>query len=156
MATIRGFLHLEKGQVAVIELPANCKSKRERTQASYLMAGLASLMSTGDASFTDEQARALCLHFGCYDRGNYRTFVNGLGNKVTGSKSTGWKLTAPGLGEVAELIKSQASPNALCFYAIGGPAGLAPKRVDRMSSKDRPQLRRAKMGASRVERGQAV
>jgi hypothetical protein len=70
------------------------------------MAGLASLIGSGDPSFTDEQARALCVHFGCYDNGNHSTFVKALGNQATGSKTSGWKLTSPGLSAIAELIKA--------------------------------------------------
>jgi hypothetical protein len=71
------------------------------------MAGLAALFSSGEASFSDDAARNVCTHFGCYDQRNHSTYVKALGNNVTGSKSAGWKLTAPGLTAIANRVKEQ-------------------------------------------------
>ncbi|GGK17241.1 hypothetical protein GCM10011394_28060 [Luteimonas terricola] len=73
---------------------------------TYLMLGIAAFLSTGEASFTDKDARELCEHFGCYDATNHAKYIKEFGNKITGSKSSGWKLTAPGLNAAAELVKS--------------------------------------------------
>jgi hypothetical protein len=103
--SIEAFIHLDNGKATVIESPATKGSGREKTHAAYLMAGLASLFENGEPSVNDDVARALCVHFGCYDANNHSAYVKALGNSVAGSKSAGWKLTAPGLTAVAELIK---------------------------------------------------
>ncbi len=102
---IEQFIHLDGGKATVIDLPGGSGSGREKTRAAYLMAGLASLLSNGDPSFSDDTSRGLCVHFGCYDLNNHSGYVKALGNLVTGSKSSGWKLTAPGLTAIAALIK---------------------------------------------------
>lgn len=99
------YFHFDQGKVKVIAQLGSSKAKREQTANSYLAQGAAAFMATGEASFTDDDARALCEHLGCYDQGNHARNVKALGNKLTGSKSSGWKLTAPGLTAVAELIK---------------------------------------------------
>jgi hypothetical protein len=106
---ISTFIHMDAGNASVIEIPKTNGSARERSQVGYLMAGLASLFSNGEPSFTDEAARSVCTHFGCYDQNNHSTYVKALGNNVMGSKSTGWKLTAPGLAAIANRIKGQQS-----------------------------------------------
>jgi hypothetical protein len=101
-------IHMDGGTATVIELPS-AKSGKGKTIATYLMAGLAGLFSAGEPSFSDESARVLCVHFGCYDHKNHSKYIKSLGNNVTGSKSAGWKLTAPGLTSVANRLKGQES-----------------------------------------------
>lgn len=97
--------HFDHGKVQPIALPGNATSKREQTANAYLATGLARYLASGDASFTDTEARTFCEQSGCYDSPNHTKSIKALKNKVTGTKSTGWKLTAPGLTAVAELIK---------------------------------------------------
>lgn len=99
-------LHFDGGQVKVISLPGNATKRIDQVLHTYLMQGLASFLATGDPSFSDKDARELCEHFGCYDHTNHAKYVKEFGNKVTGSKSAGWKLTAPGLMAAADLIKA--------------------------------------------------
>lgn len=98
---------ISDGKAAVIGLPGSSKEKKAQALSTYLMTGLANFLTTGDASFSDEDARKLCVHFGCYDKGNHSKYLAHLKNRVTGSKNAGWKLTAPGLDAAAELLKSQ-------------------------------------------------
>ncbi|MDM9561319.1 hypothetical protein [Bordetella petrii] len=102
------YFHFDGGSVQPIALPGQSKKKSDQTGMSYLAAGLASFLRTGDSGFTDEEARKLCEHFGCYDVTNHSKSVKALGNKVTGSKSVGWKLTQPGLTHIAQSIKASA------------------------------------------------
>jgi hypothetical protein len=97
--------HFDQGQVIPIALPGNATSKREQTANAYLAVGLAHYLANGDASFSDADARKLCEQSGCYDNANHTKSVKALKNRVTGSKSAGWKLTAPGLSAAAELVK---------------------------------------------------
>lgn len=97
--------HFDNGQVIPIALPGNATSKREQTVNAYIAVGLASYLANGEASFSDANARKFCEQSGCYDIANHITAVKALKNRVTGSKSTGWKLTAPGLSAAADLVK---------------------------------------------------
>lgn len=99
-------LHFEDGKVKVIALPGSATKRIDQVITAYLMQGFAAFLQTGDASFTDQDARDLCEHFGCYDHTNHAKYLKEFGNRITGSKSTGWKLTAPGLTAIAELVKA--------------------------------------------------
>ena len=109
MDTLEHYFHFDGGSVTPIELPANGSGKREKTIHTYLLTGVASLLSSGDSSFADETARKLCEHFGCYDSPNHASYLKKFGNQITGSKSAGWKLTAPGLSAAALSLKKTAS-----------------------------------------------
>lgn len=99
-------LHFDGGTAKVISLPGGASKRIDQVIHTYLMHGFAAFLATGEASFTDKEARDLCEHFGCYDATNHAKYVKEFGNKITGSKSSGWKLTAPGLTAAAELLKS--------------------------------------------------
>jgi hypothetical protein len=99
------FVHIDNGTAHAIALPGATTKTSEQVVTTYLLCGILSLMERGEPSFTDEKARQLCERFGCYDATNHAKYVKAIGNKVTGSKSTGWKLTVPGLNAAAALIK---------------------------------------------------
>jgi hypothetical protein len=100
------YFHFDNGNVTCIELPGKGKGKRQMAIHTYLMQGVAALLSNGEPEFSNEDARKLCEHFGCYDAGNHSKTLKEFGNAITGSRSRGWKLTAPGLNKAAELIKT--------------------------------------------------
>lgn len=103
------FFHIEDDKVTVIALPGNGKSKKSQTIAAYLATGAAAILLTGDGQFSDEAARANCDHLGCFDSPNHAKYLKGFGNLVTGSKSQGWRLTAPGLNAIAKLLLESAA-----------------------------------------------
>lgn len=103
---IEHFYHFDDGKALPIGLPGNATSNREKSINAYLATGLANYLASGDASFSDADARELCRQSGCYDQPNHSKVIKALGNRVTGSKSNGWKLTSPGLSAVAELVKA--------------------------------------------------
>lgn len=104
--------HDDNGKIDVIvgEMPG--KDKKEKTLNAYLLVGTAQLLISGDAKFTDKEARALCSSSGCYDGANHAKTLKGKGNWFTGSKEKGWILTAPGLKHAATLIKTIAPDEA--------------------------------------------
>jgi hypothetical protein len=102
---LENYFHFDDGKVEPIELPGDGKAKREKTINRYLMQGVAALLQSGNAAFDDAAARDQCTEFGCYDTANHGTFLKKFGNLITGSKSNGWKLTAPGLTAAAKLLQ---------------------------------------------------
>ncbi len=89
-----------------IELAGNGKSKRDKTINTYILLGVAALLGKGEVEVTDEEARKLCEHFGCYGGPNHAKTIKDFGNAITGSMSSDWELTAPGLTTAVALIKS--------------------------------------------------
>lgn len=96
---------IDGGEIDVIATKMPGSSKRQQTVEAYLMCGLRSFIQTGEVSFVDKDARALCQKVGCYDTPNHSNYLKALGNRVTGSKDAGWKLTNPGLSEAAHIVK---------------------------------------------------
>lgn len=103
---VEEYLHIDEGRVTLLG-PAMGKGKREQSINTYLLTGVASLLETGKAEFSDQTARDNCTQLGCYDSANHAGTIGQFGNRVTGSKSAGWKLTAPGLVAAAALLNPQ-------------------------------------------------
>jgi len=96
--------HLDNGKVELILGKAIGDSNRQKTANTYLLTGVVAFLETGIPNFSDDIARGYCRHLGCYDSPNHSNYVKALENKVTGSKGSGWKLTAPGLIAATKLI----------------------------------------------------
>jgi len=99
------WLHIESESVQPLALPGNASKRNQQVLHTYLIKGAAAFIETDEACFSDKDARDLCEHFGCYDSTNHAKALKAFGNKIAGSKSAGWKLTAPGLAAAAELLK---------------------------------------------------
>jgi hypothetical protein len=104
--------HCGDGKVDVIagEMPG--KNKKEQTLNAYVLEGIAQLLISGEAKFSDKDARALCSSAGCYDATNHAATLKAKGNWFTGTKEKGWVMTAPGLKHAATLVKNLASEQA--------------------------------------------
>jgi hypothetical protein len=103
--------HLSDGALEVIAPHLPGKSKKEQTYNAYVLAGIGQLLLTGNASFDDKTARALCEKFGCYDSANHSAHLKDKGNEFAGTKEKGWTLTAPGLKRGADMIKDMNKLN---------------------------------------------
>jgi hypothetical protein len=101
------YFHIEDGKVTLIG-DAIGSGKREQSINTYLLTGVAALLETGKADFTDKAARDYCMQLGCYDSPNHSNTLSQFGNRLTGSKKVGWKLTAPGLSAAAAILKPKA------------------------------------------------
>ena len=106
MSQIEQIFHIDSGGVEL--LSAVGQGKRQQTINTYLLTGVAELLRSGKAEFTDEVARSKCTGLGCYDLPNHNKALREFGNRITGSKKAGWKLTAPGLAEAVKLITGSA------------------------------------------------
>lgn len=100
--------HISHGSVEVIASEISGKSKKEQAFNCYLLTGIVGLLATGNSSFDDKSARALCQSSGCYDHTNHATYMKDKGNELAGNKDKGWSLTNPGLKSAAALIKQIA------------------------------------------------
>jgi hypothetical protein len=97
--------HLADGAVEVIASEIPGKNAKEKTYSSYVLTGIARLLATGEPSFDDKSARALCKSSGCFNAANHALYLSDKGNEFTGTKEKGWTLTAPGLKRGAALVK---------------------------------------------------
>jgi hypothetical protein len=81
------------------------KSKREKMRSVFLLKGVAAYLGGGVARFTHEQVKETCLHYDAYDLKNFATYLKGMHSEVSGSKETGYQLSARGLSNATELVK---------------------------------------------------
>ncbi len=94
-------------EIIVGNAPGN--SAKDQVIAIYLFMGVRAFLETGESFFDDKATRARCNVFGCYDPKHHVENLDGMGNKLSGNKEQGWKLTAPGMLAAAELIKQISS-----------------------------------------------
>jgi hypothetical protein len=104
--------HFENGKAEVIASDVPGQGKRPKTLSAYIIAGLSSFLSDGSGKVEDKDARSLCIKLGCYDSANHASIIKAMGNEMTGSKNTGWTLTAPGKKRAANLLKEMTKSNS--------------------------------------------
>lgn len=95
------------GNVELIAIPPG-STKREQTINAYLLLGAQELLANDEPRFTETNAVALCKRLGCYDGANHALTRSKFGNRITGSKESGYALTVPGLDAAAAAIKQLA------------------------------------------------
>lgn len=99
------FIHIDGANSELIAVTIPGGSKREQMINCYLLCGITQLMKTGEASFQDEDALALCKKYKCHDVANHATYRKQIGNYLAGDKQRGFTLSAPGLKAAADLIR---------------------------------------------------
>lgn len=87
------------------------KNKKERMHSVFLLKGVAAYLGTGAARFTHEQMKEACLHYDAFDAANFSVNFKSLSGEVSGSKDTGYTLTARGLASATEMVKAITQPS---------------------------------------------
>jgi len=108
LEVLQQVFHIEDGKVEVIASEVPGKGDKGKSLNAYILKGISQLLTSGDPSFDDKSARALCKEFGCYNDANHSVYMKDKGNEFAGSKEGGWKLTSPGLRRGAILLKEMA------------------------------------------------
>jgi hypothetical protein len=73
---------------------------------SLLLKGIAAYLSTGVARVSHEQLKEACLHYDAFDPANFATHMKDFAAEASGTKESGYTLTARGLTAATEIIKS--------------------------------------------------
>jgi hypothetical protein len=81
------------------------KSKRVRMHNVLLLKGAAAYLSGGVARFTHQQVKEISSHYDAYDGPNFAAYLKSFAADVSGSKESGYSLTARGLTNATELVK---------------------------------------------------
>lgn len=84
------------------------KGKSQRMRHVFLLKGIASYLGSGYAKFTHEQIKEACLHYGAWDGPNFAQNFKVMAAEVSGTKEIGYTLTAKGLSEATNLVKSMS------------------------------------------------
>jgi hypothetical protein len=105
LAQVERVFDISNQGVTIIAPEVPGKSDKERTHNAYVLQGVSRLLASGEATFEDKDARKFCEDSGCYNKANHALYMGAKGNVLTGSKKSGWRLTAPGLKHGADLVK---------------------------------------------------
>jgi hypothetical protein len=108
-AAISKLFSLGGDEIDLVAQTVRGKSKRDRMHSVLLLKGVASYLSTGAARFTHEQVKEACLHYDAYDSTNFARYMRAFAPEVSGSKDSGYTLTARGLAAATDLIKEIAT-----------------------------------------------
>jgi len=82
---------------------------KAKMRSVMLLKGIAAYLSTGVARMTHDDVKEACVHYSAYDNTNFSKYVKAFAAEVGGSKETGYTLTARGISDATELIKSMTS-----------------------------------------------
>jgi hypothetical protein len=102
----RVFDFRDDGTFSVLDVAG--KSKREQAINAYILTGLGVFLATGERSFPDTLARAICEAHGCLDAPNHAKTLGSKHPEFTGDKSSGWSITIPGIKRGVVLVKETA------------------------------------------------
>lgn len=87
------------------------KNIKERMHSIFLLKGIAAYLGTGVARFTHEQMKEACLHYDAFDAANFAVNFKSLSSEVSGSKDAGYTLTARGVANATEMVKTISQPD---------------------------------------------
>lgn len=87
------------------------KKKAARVREVVLMKAAANYLSTGVPKVTHEVVKQTCEHYDAYDVTNFSKALKSISPEISGSKQSGYTLTARGLAAAADLIKQMAGTN---------------------------------------------
>lgn len=79
---------------------------KERMHSVFLLKGIAAYLGTGTARFTHEQMKEACLHYKAFDSANFSLYFKSFSSEVSGGKDAGYTLTARGIANATELVKT--------------------------------------------------
>lgn len=70
-----------------------------------ILKGIAAYLSAGTPRISAEQVKEACLHYDAFDSTNHSKHLNKMSTELSGTKATGYTLTARGLTAGTELIR---------------------------------------------------
>jgi hypothetical protein len=82
------------------------ENKKDRMHSVLLLKGIAAYLGSGVARVTHEQLKEACVHYDAYDAANFATHLKSFAAEASGTKSAGYTLTARGITNATEMIKS--------------------------------------------------
>lgn len=83
-------------------------SSKARMHNVFLLKGVAAYLAGGAPRFSHEQVKETCLHYDAYDVSNFASNLKKLAPDISGTKETGYVLTARGLANATELVQKMA------------------------------------------------
>jgi hypothetical protein len=80
-------------------------STRDKMRSVILLKGVAAYLGAGVARVTYDQVKEACLHYGVFDNTNFSKYLKSMAAEVSGTKESGYTVTARGLTSATELVR---------------------------------------------------
>ena len=84
-------------------------NKKERMRNVILLKGIASYLGTGAPRVTYEQLKEASIHYDAFDSANFASYLKSFAADVSGTKESGFSLSARGITSATELIKAMTA-----------------------------------------------
>ena len=88
------------------------KSKKDRMRNVILLKSIAAYLGGGAARVPYEQVKEACSHYSAYDMANFATYLKDMSAEITGTKESGYTLTARGFNAATGLVKDLVNPSS--------------------------------------------
>jgi hypothetical protein len=88
------------------------KTKRDRMRSVFLLKSVAAYLASGAARVSYEQVKEACLHYDAFDNANFAKYLKGMAAEISGTKQSGYSLTARGLVAATEVVKESLGEGA--------------------------------------------
>lgn len=92
-------------EIDLITNKVSGKSKRAKMHNVFLLKGVAAYLSGGAARIAHDKVKEACMHYDAYDSPNFAKHLKEFAAEISGSKESGYTLTARGLANAATLVK---------------------------------------------------
>jgi hypothetical protein len=87
------------------------RNKKDRMHSVLLLKGIASYLGTGVPRVSHEQVKEACLHYDAFDTANFARNLSAFAAEVSGSKESGYTLTARGVTAATDLLRGMLEEN---------------------------------------------
>jgi hypothetical protein len=81
------------------------KSVRDKMRSVLLLKGVAAYLGTGVPRVTYDQIKEAAQHYGAFDNTNFSKYLKSMAADVSGTRETGFSLTARGLTEATSTVR---------------------------------------------------
>ncbi len=81
------------------------KSKTQRMRSVLLLKAVAAYLSGGAARVSHDELKETCLHYDAFDSANFARHLKEFSAEVSGTKESGYTLTARGLAAATKLVR---------------------------------------------------
>ena len=112
MSSLSKIFSVGEDEIDLIAKSVPGKSKKTRTHSVILLKGVAAYLGSGAARISHQQIKETCLHYDAYDSPNFAAYLKDFASEITGTKQSGYTLTARGLAAATELAKEMTQPSA--------------------------------------------
>ncbi len=106
---LAAIVSVDQSDIDVVASDIPGDSVKARMHNVFLLRGVAEYLKGGEFKFTDEQIRSTCRHYGAYDADNFSQYLKSFEGEVSGTRKTGYALTAKGQRAAVQLLRAMVA-----------------------------------------------